>query len=228
VAGVVVSVDEVDIDEPAAAPAFRKLGRMTIHPRHLLLLALALAACGPDRPADTADAPSADTGRAAAAPVDTPAAPPAAARAGSAVILAADGLELAGDGASRLPFGTARARVLAAIGGAMGEPTQQGMQEECPAGPLYQVGYAKGLQLVFQDSAFVGWFAREGSALRTAAGVGQGSTLAQLRAAYPATKVEETSLGYEFDAGELYGIVTDTTDAGVVEVIFAGINCIFR
>jgi hypothetical protein len=58
--------------------------------------------------------------------------------------------------------------------------------------------------------------------------VGPGSTLGQLRAAYPATKVEETSLGQEFDAGELYGIVTDTTDAGQVQVVFAGTNCIFR
>jgi hypothetical protein len=201
-----------------------------IHPRYLLPLALALAACGPDRPADTAGdtvRASADSASGTVAPaVDTL---PPAAPAPRSIALAADGLEVIDGGApQRLPFGAARTRVLADVGGVLGQPAQQGMQEECPAGPLYQVGYAGGLQLVFQDSAFVGWFAQSGSTLRTARDIGPGSTLGQLKAAYPATKVEETSLGHEFDAGDLWGIVTDTTDAGEVEVIFAGINCIFR
>jgi hypothetical protein len=205
--------------------------RMMIHPRYLLPLAIALAACGPDRPADTAadSAPaSADSASATMTPAvaDTVRAP---ATAPPSVTLASDGLGvIAGGAPQRLAFGAAQARVLADVSGVLGQPTEQGMQEECPAGPLYQVSYASGLQLVFQDSAFVGWFAQSGSTLRTAREIGPGSTLGQLKAAYPATKVEETSLGHEFDAGELWGIVTDTTDAGVVEVIFAGINCIFR
>lgn len=200
---------------------------MMIRPRHLLLLAATLAACGSDRSADRAGPASADSARPAVErpAADTLPAAPAGSSAGT-VTLAADGLEL-GAG-RRLAFGGARTGVLARVGGVLGQPAEQGMQEECPAGPLYQVSYAAGLQLVFQDSAFVGWFARQGSTLRTAAGVGPGSTLAQLRAAYPAAKVEETSLGFEFAADELYGVVTDTTDAGVVEAIFAGTNCIFR
>jgi hypothetical protein len=198
----------------------------------LLLFALALCACANDRPADASDdtlPPAADSAgtTAQAATVDSQPSAPAAA---SAIILAADGLEVAGSaGAPRkLAFGAGRARVLAEVGGVLGQPSEQGTMEECPSGPLHQVGYASGMQLSFQDSAFVGWFARQNSQQRTARGIGPGSTLAQLRAAYPATKVEETSLGWEFDAGELYGIVTDTTAAGPVEVIFAGTNCIFR
>ena len=200
---------------------------MTIHPRYLLLFAAALAACGSDRPADTADGTAPAAADSSPATVERPVGtvPPADDQA-STITLAADGLEL-GAG-RRLAFGAARTRVLADVGGVLGEPAEQGMQEECPAGPLYQVGYAAGLQLVFRDSEFVGWFARQGSALRTARGIGPGSTLAQLKTAYPAARVEETSLGYEFAADELYGVVTDSTDAGVVEVIFAGINCIFR
>ncbi|HEV3050194.1 MAG TPA: hypothetical protein VGX50_07795 [Longimicrobium sp.] len=200
-----------------------------IRPRYLLLLSFALAACGPDRPADsTGDTvrASADSAARVTRAVDTL---PSAATAPRSIALAADGLEVSAGGApQRLAFGAARASALAEVGGVLGQPVQQGMQEECPAGPLYQVSYAGGLQLVFQDSAFVGWFAQPGSTLRTTRKIGPGSTLAQLKAAYPATKVEETSLGHEFDAGELWGIVTDTTDAGVVEVLFAGINCIFR
>lgn len=203
---------------------------MKISATYLLPLAIALAACGPDRPADTADgavSAAADSASATvSAAVDTVRVPETAP---PAVTLASDGLGVIADGApQRLAFGAARTRVLAEVGGVLGQPAEQGVQEECPAGPLYQVRYAGGLQLVFQDSAFVGWFAQPGSTLRTAREIGPGSTLGQLKAAYPATKVEETSLGHEFDAGGLWGIVTDTTDAGVVEVIFAGINCIFR
>jgi hypothetical protein len=206
---------------------------MMTRPRSLLLVSILLAACAPDRPDDAdrgavpdsvASAAAADTGRA-----DTASAAPATNPAASMVSLAADGLQLTAGGAPRrLAFGTARGPVLADVGGVLGEPTKQGTMEECPSGPLFQVDYGAGLQLSFQDSAFVGWFAREGSALRTAAGIGPGSTLGQLRAAYPGTTVEETSLGYEFAASELYGIVTDTTDVGQVQVVFAGINCIFR
>ena len=121
-----------------------------------------------------------------------------------------------------------RLEVLAGVGGVMGEPREQGTMGECPSGPLYQVGYGGGLQLNFQDSAFVGWFAGEGAALRTARGIGPGSTLGQLRTAYPATTVEETSLGTEFAADELYGIVTSASDEAKVQVMFAGTNCIFR
>lgn len=206
---------------------------MPIHPRCLLLLAATLAACGSDRPADGAGGTSpasADSAPAAVerGPADTLAAASGALPPESAITLSSDGLEVIAGTPHALAFGTAQTRVLAEVGGVLGKPAEQGTMEECPAGPLYQVGYGNGLQLVFQDSAFVGWFARQDSPFRTAREIGPGSTLRQLKTAYPATKVEETSLGYEFDAGGLYGVVTDTTDAGVVEVVFAGTNCIFR
>jgi hypothetical protein len=203
-----------------------------IHSRCVLLAAALLAACGSEPNGDAAGGAAPDSAAAApavardTADTGSPVARPAA---GAAVVLAPDGLEVAGGAApKRLAFGGAQAGVLADVGAVLGEPTEQGLQEECPAGPLYQTQYASGLQLVFQDSAFVGWFAGQGSAFRTAAGIGPGSTRAQLKAAYPAATVQETSLGVEFAAGELYGIVADSTDAGAVEVLFAGTNCIFR
>lgn len=200
-----------------------------MHRNTLLLAALLLAACGSESSGDAARTPAPDSAATPGAPAaDSGAAAPVAAR--PSVVLARDGVELAGGAGApeRLAFGAPREQVLARMGAVFGEPTRQGTMEECPSGPLFQVSYGAGLQLSFQDSAFVGWFAEEGSALRTAAGIGPGSTLGQLRAAYPATKVEETSLGQEFDAGELYGIVTDTTEAGQVQVLFAGTSCIFR
>lgn len=199
--------------------------------RGVLLAAILAAACGSeprggevrasadDSVGATAVVPGRDTGSAAAA---AQAAGPVAGR----VVLAADGLDVGG-AAGRLAFGGGRDEVLAALSPVLGAPQEQGTNEECPAGPLSHTQYA-GLQLVFQDGSFVGWFAGEGSALRTAQGVGPGSTLRQLKAAYPAATVEETSLGHEFAADRLYGVVTDPSDEGKVQVMFAGTNCIFR
>lgn len=199
----------------------------------LLLAAALLAACGsePSTDAGAQSAPdsAATTPAAARAPADAQPPGPAADRGAPALVLAPDGLNVTGGAAPKhLAFGSPRAGVLADVGTVLGAPGEQGIQEECPAGPLYQVSYAGGLQLVFQDSAFVGWFSGEGSTLRTAPGIGPGSTLGQLRSAYPGVTVEETSLGHEFAAGELYGIVADTSSAGAVQVVFAGTNCIFR
>jgi hypothetical protein len=211
---------------------------MRMHRNTLLMAVLLLAACGSEPSDDAVRAPVPDS--AAAAP--SAAVPPAAGGAGDStaaapaappsVVLAPDGVEITnGAGApARLAFGAARDPVLAQVGAVMNGPGEQAEQEECPAGPLTTTQYPSGLQLVFQDGNFVGWAAqpRPGSTLRTAPGIGIGSTVGQLRAAYPVATVGETSLGIEFTAGDLYGIVSDSTAAGQVEIMFAGINCIFR
>ena len=200
------------------------------HPTYALIVAALLAACGSEPSNDAAAGSSADS--ATAAPVATADTASAAApnQGGASVVLAPDGLTLTGGagGPKRIVFGGAQAGVLADVGAALGQPTEQGAQEECPGGPLYQALYAAGLQLSFQDDAFVGWSAREGSTFRTAQGIGPGSTVGELKAAYPAATVQESSLGHEFAAGELYGVVTAPSDAGKVEIMFAGTNCIFR
>lgn len=204
---------------------------MTINPRCALVLAALLAACGSESSAGAAGGSTPDSAGAApaTAAVDTPAPAPAAASTAPAIVLAPDGIHITGGAAPKqLAFGSPRAGVLADAGAVLGAPTEQGLQEECPAGPLYSAEYAGGLELVFQDSAFVGWYAAPGSVARTAAGIGAGSTLAQLRAAYPATTVEETSLGMEFAADGLFGVVTDSTATGTVEAMLAGTNCVFR
>jgi hypothetical protein len=197
-----------------------------------LLAAALLAACGSERAADTAHRPAADAAQAAPAAidrtVDTVPGDPRLGTGAPVVVLAPDGLAVSGGAAPRrIAFGEPQARVLADAGAVLGRPQNGGMQEECPAGPLYQTTFSA-VQLVFQDSAFVGWAAQTGSNLRTAKGVGPGSTLSQIRASYPAATVDQTSLGTEFTAGDLYGVLSDSTDSARLEFMFAGINCIFR
>ena len=196
--------------------------------RGVLVAAIVAAGCGgePEGDAVRASSPDSTLGGVVRDTADAPAPVPAAQQpVAGGVVLAADGLDVGG---APVAFGGRREQVLAAVGVALGTPTEQGTNEECPAGPLGFTRYEAGLQLVFQDSSFVGWFAQDSSALRTAQGIGPGSTLGQLKAAYPAATVEETSLGTEFAADSLYGIVTSASDEGKVQVMFAGTNCIFR
>lgn len=190
------------------------------------VLALLLAACGREDAADADRAASSDFAAPAAAvdPAAQRAPGPDSPASDGAVVLAPDGVGFGG--APRLAFGEGQGRVVADARAALGEPDEQGLQEECPAGPLGFVQWTGGLQLVFQDSAFVGWSARPGTTLRTAAGIGPGSTAAEVKAAYPASTVEQTSLGTEFSAGDLYGVMAE--DADRVDHLYAGINCIFR
>jgi hypothetical protein len=204
-----------------------------IHPKHALLASVLLAACGSESSRDAAAGASPDsTVEAPAAAIrdtaDTVSSGPE--RGAASIVLAPDGLTIGGGAGApkRLAFGGAQAGVLGDVGAALGEAKEQGNQEECPAGPLYQASYESGLQVVFQDGEFVGWFARERSRFRTAQGIGPGSTVSELKKAYPSTTVEESSLGHEFAAGELYGVATGPVDTATVEVMFAGTNCIFR
>ena len=201
---------------------------MTMRSARVLLAAAVLAACGAEPPVGTLARAARDSASAAAGGRDT--ADSTSVPAAGVIVLAPDGLEIPSSGGAptRLAFGAPQVRVLADAGAMLGQPVEQGTQEECPAGELYYAQYGAGLHLVFQDSAFAGWSAGDGSPLRTAAGVGPGSTLGELRRAYPAATVEETSLGMEFAAGEMWGIVSDSSEAGRVELLFAGTNCVFR
>jgi hypothetical protein len=189
-----------------------------------------LAACGSEAPVDERRGAAVDSAAApaGAGTVDTMPVDSRPDRGAPGVVLRPDGLEITGGGAPRrLAFGEGQAGVVTEAGAVLGPPRNGGMQEECPAGPLYQTTFTA-LQLVFQDSAFVGWAAQRPSALRTAEGIGPGSTLTEIRAAYPAATVDQTSLGTEFSAGDLYGVFADSAGSEDLEILFAGINCIFR
>jgi hypothetical protein len=195
----------------------------------VLLAAVLLGGCGSEEPsADAARGAAPDSApvASATAPASVDMARPAGAN--PTVVLTPDGLQVTGGAApGRIAFGAPQARVLAEAGAVLGAPRDGSIQEECPAGPLYQTTFGA-LQLVFQDSAFVGWATQPDSPLRTAEGIGPGSTLAQVRAAYPAATVDQTSLGTEFSLDALYGVFTDSTASSELEIMFGGINCIFR
>ena len=142
------------------------------------------------------------------------------------VLLAAPGLVVGGD---PLDFTASYADAVASVTAVLGAPSDEGDQPECPAGPATYAAWADvGLSLTFQDGAFVGWSARPTATLVTADGIGIGSTVGELRAAHPGTTFITTGLGEEFEADGLFGVATDSTDAGQITDMWAGTTCIFR
>jgi hypothetical protein len=218
-------------------------------PRRLaacLALVAALAAC---RASDPAPAPKADaaptgpTAAPAAAPTPAPAAAPAAPPAGEPapattlqLALDGEGLRLVdpASGATRpLAFGQPIAPVIDAVRRSQGTAPTQSTNGECGAGPLDMATWPDGLTLVSQGGTFRGWSLnpRSGTGASapptTMAGIGLGSTRAELDAAYNAT-ITPSSLGTEFAAGGLYGVLASARADAPITALWAGTSCVFR
>ncbi|HYE45530.1 MAG TPA: hypothetical protein VEA44_07115 [Caulobacter sp.] len=190
-------------------------------------IAVFLAACG--KPAeDPAKTPAAPT---QAGPVAPPAAAPAEAATVS-VALDSEGLRLVTEtGSTRLlAFGRPTAEAVEVLTGVLGAPANRSVNQECGAGPTEFVEYGNGLTALFLDGRFTGWSAdRESAELVTFMnGVGVGSTRQQLTEAFADLTVEESTLGLEFTAGEVSGLLDKDGPTGKVQAIWAGTSCVFR
>ena len=148
------------------------------------------------------------------------------------VVLEAEGLGFvqgdSGSSIAHLPFGTDRADVLRSLAASVGEPSEVSEVEECPFGPAVVADFTTGLSVTFGDGELVGWSVQAPSTHTTAAGIGAGSSLAEVKDVYAGTTVEATSLGWEFTAGEIYGVVSGSDPDDEVLHLFGGDNCIFR
>jgi len=183
-----------------------------------------LAACS--SPASETETPEGTTDETAAA---APAATAAPAKTTAALTLAPDGLSIVETppGKARLvPFGIPRASAELMVGSVQGEQLGKGSSAECGAGKIDYTSYRDDLQLTFQENKFVGWTINGGeSPLRTAKGIGVGSTRQQLDAAYK-VDVEDSSLGLLFSTGDLVGLLDIDGIDGLVTSIWAGTVCL--
>jgi hypothetical protein len=119
------------------------------------------------------------------------------------------------------------------------EPAKVGVNSECGAGPLKMASWSNGLTLVFKETKrdngewlFAGWFASKPqpkeSKLSTMAGVGVGSTLAELKSAYKIS-VSKTTLGQEFAVKSgIYGLLSGIGDDATIDAMWSGVSCNFR
>lgn len=206
---------------------------------HLILL-VTLIACT-ERTPPPADAPASSAPDAvpseAGAPTDTTSAAPAV---DTSVALALDGEGLrvirVATGSTRLvAFGEERAVVIDAtrrlLGGSSPVMTDN---LDCPA--TVATWPANKLQLWFAADAaarFIGWSLGGGAPadpapkLTTMSGIGLGSTRAAMESVYVA-KVARSSLGIEFSAGGLAGLLASAQPGARIENLWAGQVCLAR
>lgn len=192
-------------------------------------LALALLACAePPPPRD--DSSRGDAAATARPPGDT-----------ARAVLALDGEGLRAflrpSGSARpIPFGEPRASVLATVGRLQdGARPALTPNEECRA--TVATWPATGLQLWFTTGSaprFVGWSLggrapadTTAPALTTASGIGLGSTRAALESVYVA-RVARSTLGVEFSAGGLAGLLASDRPDAPIRNLWAGEVCLAR
>ncbi len=204
----------------------------------LLLLAVIVVACG-DRTAApapaTAPVPAAPT-VAIQVPITLPksgtvAESPPESRLVPVAKLALDGEGLRVftivTGASRLiAFKTAQSDVLRMLNAVLAAPpAAQGENLDCRAS---YASWSNGLTIWFMRERFVGWSMQAASdGLATASGVQIGSSREALESAYT-VKVGPSTLGIEFSAGALSGLLDSASAEARVTHLWAGITCLAR
>lgn len=182
-----------------------------------LLITLALIGCGDGSEGEPLPAEELET------------APPEAAAA--AVVLQAGGLEVsdAGETGRALEFAADREAVTGALTEALGAPSTEEADMECGPGTLDAMSW-DGLDVYFLDSEFAGWYLQDPQPveLTTPAGIGLGSTRAELEESHDDVSVEASSLGTEWMAGGLSGTLAGDDEDAQIETLWAGATCIAR
>ncbi len=197
------------------------------------LFLFVLAACSPQ------SVPDADSAAAGALERSDPSAPPdsavssiAATRDSALTVahVAIDGegvrvIDSVTGSARPFPFGTQRTQLLPTLERILGRSTE-GQNGECG---FDYANWTNGLSLAFRDGRFVGWSLDERArgAVSSMSGVGVGSTRRDLDAAYAAT-VQESTLGTEFTAGAMAGLIDGPSAGDSITNMWAGEVCIAR
>lgn len=187
----------------------------------------------PSAPAVASD-PSTTAGMQSSAPLPVEPAPatPAAPAEAPGLAIEGEGLRLFDvktGSASPLGFGLPQAQVLASLERFRGA-AEMGTNQDCGAGPVQSAKWPDGLSLVFQQDRFVGWGVdgRSPGGVSTAAGIGPGSTRAEMSDAYADVKTRQSSLGTEFDAGGMHGVLDGSAATSKITFMWAGVSCIAR
>lgn len=202
-----------------------------------LTTAVTFTACAGETPTDSTNSltnPESPAELASPTPADTLSQPMESSKTTQKIALDVEGLRLvdAGSGSTRpLEFGTGIDQTVEVVTRQLGQPRDRSVNQECGAGPLTFVTWNNGLNLLFSDDKFAGWSINDRAAtteaLTTIAGIGLGSTRSELTEAYDVS-FEETTLGYEFVAGELYGILSSSAPDAQITSLWAGVSCNFR
>jgi hypothetical protein len=190
------------------------------------LLLLGLSACTPEPGGNGSDNVSAANAAAPAGGNAAAEAPAPAER--SPLLLEGAGLGIPDASPPRIvSFNTPKAAVIEALTKALGRaPNALGNNEECGGGGGMEFAEWKDeITLYFEEGAFSGWDS-EGE-LKTTNGIGLGSSRADVEK-LTGFEVEESTLGTEFRAGGLSGLLASKAPGAKVTALWGGTTCVFR
>jgi hypothetical protein len=123
-------------------------------------------------------------------------------------------------------FETPKAAAVAALTKALGRPPAEiGENDECPGGGLEYATWKDEITLWFENGSFVGWDNK--GKLKTKGGIGIGSGRSEV-ALLAGMEVEESTLGTEFRAGGLSGLLSSKAPDAKVTHLWGGATCVFR
>ncbi len=148
------------------------------------------------------------------------------------VSLSGDGLMLVSSPAGstrQLEFNMPAQQAIDALAAVLGAPGERSTNQDCGMGPLDFVPFGDELMITIQNDRFLGWTVqRNGAAtMRTMSNIGLGSTRAELQDVYNAD-IARTTLGIEFMAGGLQGILASDAPTAPITDLWAGASCVAR
>ena len=187
------------------------------------LLILGLGACDAAPHQGAGNAASDASANAASAPAPRASADPAL----PLLVLEGHGLRISGVApGTELPFDSPKAAAIEAVTRALGRPpTERGTNDECGGGGLEFAAWDGEITAWFENDRFVGWDSK--GKLKTPGGIGIGSSRADL-SSLRGIEVEESTLGTEFRAGGLSGILASKAPNAKVAHLWGGSTCVFR
>jgi len=122
----------------------------------------------------------------------------------------------------RIDFGRAQTGVIDTVSGLQTRPPAQvAVLEECGAGEVTAAIWPDGLVLNFLDGDFLGWVIDQNGFV-----TGTGLEVGQSREVLPVTGFEETSLGTEFEAQGIFGLLDEQHQD--IALLWSGVTCFFR
>jgi hypothetical protein len=209
-----------------------------------LAMVLALSACGSDKPKASSSAsspsksssPSSKSSSSATSDSDatdaiTSESDVSDAREQPVVSLSTDGLTVVSVAGitKALDFGTDEPTVKTALESALDKPKSTEIAQPCEdgSGRTFDSVRYDGLAVSFLDGKLAGW-SSSANAFTTVDGIGVGSTLADLKESFGDVTVMDSSLGVEFSAGTVGGVIDGKADSAKVTDIFNGQVCIIR
>ena len=156
-------------------------------------------------------------------------APPPEVAPSKTIIVSSKGIIASGNGTANgsiISFGRTQASAIESTSKLIGVFADDVfINDECGEGPTDLASWDAGIRLLFQQGNFRGWVATSPN-FKTSGGIAPGLTAEHLTNA--GISLKTTTIGREFEAGGVFGLIEDAGPDAKVTTTWAGNSCFFR